>query len=296
MPTNDDRELGVRNSANDPTVVLASVDDDGNANFELGRAVLEAGPTETTIPYQPFVGMMGRGSNGLGNTTAPMPGVVGFGGFPTSADDALQGACGVVGVGGKATPLFDTGFMAGAGVWGIGGEGYPGRDGAGVVGVSGRIVNPKFPFPGLETEMPSPSLTKNVGVFGSSESGRGVMGVSNGNEEDAGVFGTSTEGTGVQAESVTGAGVVGTSVENRGAIFSSGEAGRRAIAQLRLVPLPPGSTDKLPENGLPGDLFVRQVIGPNQEPEVEMWLCLRPAMDNLTAMWGRFAFSDIHTA
>ena len=91
MPTNDDLELGVGNSANDPTVVLASVDHDGNSNFVLGRAVFEAGPTEHTIPQQPFIGMLGRGSNGLGNTTAPMPGVVGFGGIPTSADDALQG-------------------------------------------------------------------------------------------------------------------------------------------------------------------------------------------------------------
>ena len=72
MPTNDDLELGVGNSANDPTVVLASVDHDGNSNFVLGRAVFEAGPTEHTIPQQPFIGMLGRGSNGLGNTTAPM--------------------------------------------------------------------------------------------------------------------------------------------------------------------------------------------------------------------------------
>lgn len=83
MPSNSKREFGVGHSSNDPTVILASVDKHGKSSFSAGRAILEAGPTDlaTDVPRQPFVGLLGRGSEG--NDSVPMlamPGVVGYGG------------------------------------------------------------------------------------------------------------------------------------------------------------------------------------------------------------------------
>jgi hypothetical protein len=111
---------------------------------------------------------------------------------------------------------------------------------AGVIGLAGAV-----PIPNI-------SETGNTGVYGSGPTG---------------VFGRGGDGPGIH----------GLANRDRGGIFESGERGAEPIAQLRLVPLPPDTTSGLPKRGLPGDIFVRQVIGRNQEPVLEIWLCLRGA-------------------
>jgi hypothetical protein len=290
MASNDDLELGVGNSSNDPTVILASVNDDGGSGFTLGRAVFEAGPSDTTAPLQPYIGVLGRGSGGNdGRGYPPSPGVAGFGGRYDGDDSA---GAGVVGVGGDTS-----GHHPGPGVIGTGGiNAYaaspPDSDafGAGVVGVSGGLSLPDRPtlFHGA-----APALTANVGVYGESAYGSGVRGISQrgdgvyGSANDAvGVRGDSTGGVGVAGTSAASAGVSGFSKAGHGGVFAAGDQ-NRTRPQLRLVPQGQG----LPSLGQFGDLLVRVVPDGNNQPTAQLWLCIREPDDMHSALWGEVAIA-----
>jgi hypothetical protein len=272
MPSGDDLVVGVGTSANNPTVLLASLDDDGNADFPLARGIFEAGPTDdpNDVPPQPFVGLLGRGAHGrhpkFSGQMAPMPGVVGFGGKPSGADPTYQGGSGVVGIGGSADYSFAVPHPAtnapGPGLFGAGGQGYLGASfGAGVVGVSGTNLTGPLPL-ALD-----PVDTVNVGVFGQSKDGPAV---------------------------------VGKSTADRGGVFSAGVPLGPPIAQLRLVPQPvplsPNPPTGLPKDGKQGDFFTRLVVDANRQTEAELWFCIREPRDSFTAMWGRVQFDTTQFA
>ena len=127
----------------------------------------------------------------------------------------------------------------------------PSTPGAGVLGRGGVPIPPEGPVAagviGLAGGMPIPNIseTGNTGVYG--------VGL-----------------TGVVGRGDGGPGVHGLANRDRGGIFESGEKGAEPIAQLRLVPLPRATPSELPKRGLPGDIFVRQVIGGNREPVLEI--------------------------
>src|SRR5208337_4320395 len=107
MATGDDLVLGNENSAQGPTVIQARKDDDGFARFDLGRAIIEAGPTAPPdVPTDSFMGVLGRGADARPDNLNPgMPGVAGYGGRPSggagATPDDQQGGCGVMGIGGS---------------------------------------------------------------------------------------------------------------------------------------------------------------------------------------------------
>jgi hypothetical protein len=273
MPTGDDLVVGIGTSANNPTVLLASVDDDGGSSFPLARGIFEAGPTDNPndVPASPFIGLLGRGAAGryrnVAGAAPPMPGVVGFGGKSSGFDTDHQGGTGVLGIGGGTEYDFPVPKVAakdqpGPGLVGVGGQGHPsGGFGAGVVGVSGTDLTGPLP------QLPDPADTVNIGVYGQSQSGPGI---------------------------------VGKSQADRGGVFSAGVNLGNPIAQLRVVPQPvppsPNPPTGLPKDGKPGDLFTRQVIGANRETETELWFCIREPRDSSTAMWGRIAFDSTQFA
>lgn len=297
MASNDKLELGVGNSANDPTVILASKDSvDGDSNFELGRAIFEAGPGDDVFnPLQPFIGLLGRGQQS-GGTYPASPGVAGYGGGFNSDESAGSG---VVGIGGD-------GFHPGAGVLGLSGvNGYPetGDDafGAGIVGVSGGLTRPTGP-PTL-FHAPPHEATANVGVYGESALGPGVRGISQTSDgvlgtadNAAGVRGVSTNGEGVSGESSSGAGVSGTSGVGdgirafsklgRGGVFAAGDE-NHTRPQLRLVP----RGGWLPQQGQVGDLLVTAIPDANGQPSAQMWLCVREPDSSHSALWGQVQIS-----
>ena len=79
MGNGDNLKLGEGYSAQTPTVVLASVDDTGYAEFSF-RGILEAGPTASpdTAGGQ-YVGVLGRGHDGQPESKRGMAGVAAFG-------------------------------------------------------------------------------------------------------------------------------------------------------------------------------------------------------------------------
>ena len=327
MASGDDIKAGRGTSASNPTVLLASNDDDGNAGFTLPCAVVEAGPTDTEsdVPQSPFAGVMGRGSHGLrsdsSNDMLPMPGLLGYGGMPSSR----QGGAGVTGVGGSDDFAFPGPALSrnpGPGVFGVGGftdiPPAP-RFGAGVVGVSGsRVHDSDMPEP------PNPVITLNTGVVGSSTVGVGVAGFGT----TAGVTGAGSAGAGVSGFGNTGGvvgtstatvtpvnsltvagvvgngrlapGVIGTSGADRGGVFTSALRGT-PMAQMRLIPhaaVHVLATGTLPKKGLPGDLFVREVIvgeGAAVQKRAELWFCV-DGDGKATATWGRVQFDDVQIA
>jgi hypothetical protein len=285
MASNDKLKLGVGNSAQDPTVVMASKDDiDGDSNFELGRAILEAGPgDEIYNPQQPFIGLLGRGQKGRLDLGYPAsPGVVGYGGDLQDDDNAGSG---LVGIGGD-------GSHPGAGLFGLSGasesfETGEGAFGAGVVGVSGGLTRAMGPPTLFHT--PPHEATSNVGVYGESSLGPGVRGISQTSDgvqgqadKAAGVRGESSEAAGVSATSGSGDGIQAFSKLGRGGVFAAGDQ-HHTRPQLRLVP----QSGWLPIQGKLGDLMVLMETDANDQPTAGLWLCIREPVGALSALWGK---------
>jgi hypothetical protein len=272
MATGDDLDLGNGNSAQTPTVILASLDKDGFSDFDLGRAIFEAGPTgPPDTPQDPFMGVLGRGADAHPNRLIPgMPGVAGYGGRPAGATDDRQGGCGVMGIGGSTdgeAPHASAKWGPGPGIYGVGGAGLSSAHGAGVIGDSGITDLGEVPADGVGVPtLPSVAETQNVGVYGRSQNGPGVAGYS---------------------------------IGDRGGVFSSSQVDGPSLPQLRLIPQPGTfgvSIPPLPKNGQPGDFFVRTVqILVDVPPRAELWFCTGPATPNPASVsrWGLVAFSEI---
>ena len=162
----------------------------------------------------------------------------------------------------------------GPGIYGMGGRGLivdPYRStahGAGVIGDSGITDLGEVPADGVGVPTQPPvAETQNIGVYGRSRNGPGV---------------------------------VGTSYSDRGGVFSSVNADTPipavSVAQMRLVPQPlspsPNPPAGLPTNGKPGDFFTTMIAG--DIPRAELWFCIGQASNNPATpgvRWGLVAFS-----
>ena len=210
------------------------------------------------------MGVLGRGADGHpGYDRQGMPGVAGYGGRPGGADDSQQGGCGVMGIGGSTpdpndVPHASDKWGAGPGIYGMGGTShrfaYAAGYGAGVIGDSGISDLGEVPADGVGVPtLPSVAETQNIGVYGRSRNGPGV---------------------------------VGTSYSDRGGVFSSGNPENPLpavpVAQMRLVPQPltpsPNPPAGLPTNGKPGDFFTTMIVG--DIPRAELWFCIGQASNN----------------
>lgn len=277
MATGDDLDLGNGNSAQTPTVILASHDNDGFSDFDLGRAIFEAGPSAPPdVPDDPFMGVLGRGADSHRDYLRQgMPGVAGYGGRPGGANDSQQGGCGVMGIGGSTdgeAPHASGKWGPGPGIYGMGGAGLSSAHGAGVIGDSGISDLQGVPANGVGVPfLPPVAETQNIGVYGRSQNGPGVAGMS---------------------------------IGDRGGVFSASQVNGPPLPQLRLVPQPLpggklyGKTVPLPKNGQAGDFFVR--VDPTAEvPRVQLWFCIGAAGNNPAdpgVLWGLVAFSGTQEA
>jgi hypothetical protein len=284
MPTGDEVEAGYGTSANAPTVLMASVDDDGNSNFPPGRAVFEAGPTDVLgqVPQDAFIGVVGRGSHGhTGSNPSSeipaMPGVFGFGGRPGGPGAGVQGGSGVIGTGGDAHSGDPK--APGPGVLGIGGRAFAlDLTGAGVVGISGSHTG-ATPIP----ELPPFSETQNVGVFGIAA---------------ATMFNTNPTTVGVRGQSDSGIGVHGVATGiGRGGVFHSKHSAQVQLApydlqsslpaptpiQAEAIPTERDSGPALPEKGQSGDLMA--VL--DDQRNCTLWFCVRGHDGKQVARWAQ---------
>lgn len=196
-------------------------------------------------------GVIGRGGRiRRSSGEAPGAGVIGVGTGDENPDPRKSSGAGVFGMG--ATEVTPRSQVGGTGVVGSGSRANKkgGQTGAGVVGVSAELV-----FPSAET-------TANVGVYGTSSTGPGVVGVAAG--------GVSTEERGAP-------GVIGTSGSGPGGEFSCSLGG-----QVRLVPSKDGA---LPTIGRRGDLWVHRRRGRTsriRQPGVSLYICVQ---DSPTVQW-----------
>ncbi|HEY9106994.1 MAG TPA: hypothetical protein VIN58_09975 [Roseateles sp.] len=156
-----------------------------------------------------------------------------------------------------------------------------GVEGHGLVGVVGR---------GDASLAPEDSEREDigVGVYGTSEEGKGVFGkVGSG----IGVHGVSSKGEGVVGESTIGVGVVGRSNQDRGGTFGS-----ERQAQIRLLPRRQSTP---PKTGKAGDLLVISVRTPDVYRDhstleaAQLWFCIRGSSSGHNAVWGKVDFSAI---